>query len=337
MANKELRVTGAWTQLLSDWLDQENLIAPSLRAQLDSLKSTDLVAVRRWQALLEEAIALRPLAKAPALAIGAGVKPRHVGLLGYLVLSCRSLGEALLAYQRYESLFYGRNLVEVSATGDHMQLRWLAADTTGELADTVSIAALVSFLRRLLPDPHELTATRVSFTFAEPADGRHAYEDYFGCEVSFAADYTQVEFPLAYLGLALEHTDPSLKMLLDRQAQALLAALPDVDPFVRSVQQLLLQGLPEGLQLSQVAQALHLSERSLQRRLSQRHSSWRQLLEETRRSLADHYLRDASLSLAEVALLLGYSEHSAFSRACQSWHRQSPLKRRLSLKEALIP
>lgn len=331
---KPLRVTGAWTQLLSDWLDQQNLIAPGLRAQLDSLGPTDLVPMARWRALLAEAHSLRPGDPSLGLAIGAGVKPRHVGPLGYLVLSCRTLGEAMLAYQRYESLFYGRNLVEAALEEGEMLLRWRAEDATGELADTVSIAALISFLRRLLDAPAQpgLAPTQVDFTFDMPAANQPAYADFFGCPVVFGAAHTCVRFPLAYLQLALPHNDPSLRRLLDRQAQALLAAQPDADTFERALQQALLKLLPEGrAQLPQVASALHLSVRSLQRRLAERHTNWQQLLDHTRMTLADHYLADASLSLADIALLLGFSEHSAFSRACRHWHGQSPARRRKSL------
>ena len=330
-APKPLRVTGAWTQLLSDWLDQQHLLAPELRAQLDSLRPSDLVPMLRWQALLAQAQSLRPQAPALGLAIGAGVRPRHVGPLGYLVLACRTLGEAMLAYQRYESLFYGRNLVEAQLAQDEMQLRWRAEDATGELADTVSIAALVSFLRRLLdaPDQPLLSPTQVDFTFTVPAASQSAYTDFFGCPVTFGATHTCVRFPLAYLQLVLPHNDPSLRQLLDRQAQALLDAQPDADTFERALQQALLKLLPEGrAHLPQVASALHLSVRSLQRRLAERASSWQQLLDHTRMTLADHYLADASLSLADIALLLGYSEHSAFSRAYRSWHGQPPKCRR---------
>lgn len=325
--NKALRVTGAWTQLLSDWLDQQNLIAPALRVQLDSLRPTDVVPMARWQALLSEASLLKPSDQTLGLAIGAGVKPRHVGPLGYLVLSCRTLGEAMLAYQRYESLFYGRNVVEAALVQHDMQLRWRASDSTGKLADSVSIAALITFLRRLLgaSTQSELAPTQVAFTFEVPAASRLAYEQFFACPVTFGADFTCVSFPPAYLQWVLPHNDPSLRQLLDRQAQALLAALPDADPFERALQQALLKLLPEGrAQLPQVAQALHVSVRSLQRRLGERNTSWQRLLDHTRMTLADHYLADAALSLVDIALLLGYSEHSAFSRAYRGWHGYAP-------------
>jgi AraC-like DNA-binding protein len=331
-----LRVTGAWTQLLSDWLDQENLIAPTLRAQLDSLRPTDIVPISRWQQLLSEAAALRPerlgQGSAIGLDIGAMVKPRHVGLLGYLVLSCRTLGEAMLAYRRYESLFYGRNLAEVVVREGEAQLRWPADVTTGELADSVSIAGLITFLRRLLEDASRPTPApgAIDFVFSQPdADTSRRYEDFFRCPVAFGKPFTRVRFPITYMQLLLPHSDSSWRELLDSQAQALLTAIPDADPFTQAVQQTLMQLLPEGKgRLPQIAKALHLSVRTLQRRLDVRQLNWQQLLDQTRMTLANKYLADTSLSLSDTALLLGFSEHSAFSRAFRRWHGQTPRRRR---------
>ncbi|MDX1802468.1 MAG: AraC family transcriptional regulator ligand-binding domain-containing protein [Alcanivorax sp.] len=323
-----MRVTGAWVQLLSDWLDQQNLPAPELRTALDSRGPADIVPLPLWRELLARAVALRPRQLAPALAIGALVQPRHVGVLGYLTLTCQTLGEAMLAYQRYESLFYGRDLVEVRGDGEQMMVRWPASVSVGELADSVSIAAMITFMRRLVEDPP--VPTRVSFVFEAPSPAIcQAYEAFFGCPVVFGASHTCVAFPLHFLAISLPHSDASLRTLLDRQAQALLQALPDSDGFDRALQQTMVRLLPEGdVTIKRVAAQLHVSVRTLQRRLEQRQLNWQMLLDRTREQLADHYLADRSLTLGDIAMLLGYSEHSAFSRAFRHWTGQTPAQAR---------
>lgn len=77
-----LRVTGAWTQLLSDWLGREALPAPAIRARLAAFAPDDVVTLKVWRDVLDQAAALRPGLLAPGLAIGAGVKPHHVGGVG---------------------------------------------------------------------------------------------------------------------------------------------------------------------------------------------------------------------------------------------------------------
>jgi len=69
---------------------------------------------------------------------------------------------------------------------------------------------------------------------------------------------------------------------------------------------------------------LHERERTLQRRLEEEASSFVQLLNETRRELAEQYLNRLHLSLAQAAYLLGFSEQSSFFRACKRWFGLPP-------------
>jgi len=331
-----IRVTGAWTQLLADWLDHERLPAPEIRAALARWAPDDIVPIPVWRALLERATTLRPLLSAPGLAIGARVQPRHVGVMGYVVLASSNLGEALLAYRRYERLFYGADLAEVSAQGTDTEIRWrrdhLALGLAlGQLADSVGIAALITFLRRQVehaPPPSLITFNNPAP--ANPADPA-AYAAFFGCPVRFGDTYTRVRFPAGYLAIPMLHSDPGLRALLDRQAQALLLALPNSDRFDRALQQVMFKLLPDAAAtLPRAARELHVSVRTLQRRLDARDITWQALLDRTREQLARQYLADRSLTLGDIALLLGYSEQSAFNRAFRRWTRQTPARMRIS-------
>lgn len=327
-----MRVTGGWIQLLTDWLDHYQFPAPDLRLLLDSRRQDEAVPLALWQQLLERASELPATAVVPALEIGAQVRPRHVGVLGYLSLASWTLGESLQVYQRYEQLFYGRQLVRVSMQGDLVVLRWDADASTGVLADTVAIAALVSFLRRVLP--HVSAVARVGFVFAAPDDrSRAAYNAFFGCQVGFGAAATEVALPVSWLAHRLPHSDPDVREQLDRQARALLLALPEADAFDIALQQALVRRLPEGeVGLALVAADLCLSVRSLQRRLQQRGLTWRTLLDRTRQRLAETYLADTTLQLGEVALLLGFSEQSALNRAFRRWTGTTPARWRRNLR-----
>ncbi len=64
--------------------------------------------------------------------------------------------------------------------------------------------------------------------------------------------------------------------------------------------------------------------RTLQRKLSEENTSYKELLDETRRELANQYLRQATLSVSEVTYLLGFSEPSNFSRAFKRWTGRTP-------------
>ncbi len=328
MANL-MRVTGAWVQLLTQWLDREQLAAPELRAALASRAADDAVPTSAWADWLARAVALRPHQVAPALAIGAAVQPRHVGVLGYLVAAAGTLAEAAAAYRRYERLFYGVDIAQTAMIAGELEIRWPRSDPPlGHLADSVAIAALVTFLRRQAepaPPPSRIAFVNPPVGAAE----QQAYESFFGCPVQFGDSHTRVRFPAAALALPMRHADPGLRALLDRQAQAMLLALPESDSFDRALQQVMLRQLPDGsATLRRAAHDLHLSVRTLQRRLDRRGQTWQQLLDQMRMQLAHQYLTDPSLSLGDVALLLGYSEQSAFNRAFRRWTGQTPRRAR---------
>jgi AraC-like DNA-binding protein len=73
-----------------------------------------------------------------------------------------------------------------------------------------------------------------------------------------------------------------------------------------------------------VAAALHLSERSLQRRLAEAGTRYGEILRDTRHQLACSYLRDPRVSIGEIAWLLGFADQSSFTRAFRRWEGRSP-------------
>lgn len=333
-----IRVTGAWTGLLSDWLDREGLDAGPLRMALARWASRDNVPVPVWRDTLAQGLALVPDRVAPELGVGACVLPGHVGVLGYLVLASDTLGEAMLAYQRYETLFYGASLAEIEVVGDQAEMRWPSSDNElGQQADGVAIAALVTFMRRQIDQPPPPSA--VSFLEKVDAQTAQAYEAFFGCPVTWNDSHVRVRFPLHYLGLPMPRRDPTLRELLDRQARALLRALPESSGHSsntdRQLQQVLLKLLADGEPtLARAASAMHMSPRTLQRRLARHQLSWQQWLDRSREQLARQYLADPSLTLTDIALLLGFSEQSAFTRAYRRWSGNSPgRERRLWLSD----
>ena len=112
---------------------------------------------------------------------------------------------------------------------------------------------------------------------------------------------------------------------LDRHAQALQQKLDRAPSLAFRVRELLVERLRDGEpDQPSIARALGLSERTLQRRLSEENASFASLVDEVRADLARLYLGDPKLAIFEIAFLLGYSEPSAFNRAFKRWTGQSP-------------
>ena len=135
------------------------------------------------------------------------------------------------------------------------------------------------------------------------------YEDFFGGPVRFEQPSTRLVLSLRDLALPLRGADAALLALLDAQAEWLLQQVAAVSEPVAVWRQALVGLIRSGrTSLADLAHSLQMSPRSLQRRL------------------AEAYLRDPNVELAEVALLLGYSEQSAFTRAFRQWTGQAPLQ-----------
>jgi AraC-like DNA-binding protein len=128
------------------------------------------------------------------------------------------------------------------------------------------------------------------------------------------------------------NADPLLSRIVVRNAEALLAERPAAAETAAGKVRRILSGLlgddESGVSLAAVAARLHMSERSLQRRLADEGLTFDAILDELRRELALRYLADEKVAIAEIAYLLGYSEPSAFHRAFKRWMGTTPAEAR---------
>lgn len=281
------------------------------------------VPVSRWAAML--ARAARQLDEPTlGLSVGARIQPAHFGVLGYLTLCCATLADALTRLAEYERLVYDVNRVRVTPTADGVRLQWGdERGRPGALVDECAIAALVAYARNITARP-DAAPLSVRFINPPPAD-LAPYRDWFGCEVGFAATTTVVDLPLALLAAPLRAPDAALHALLDGQARSLLARLPPADDLESRLREVIAAALRYGeATLAGCAARLHLSTRTLQRRLDAAGSNFQQALDATRRQLAESWLADRRLKLAEIAHLLGYTDQAAFTRAFQRWTGRPP-------------
>jgi AraC-like DNA-binding protein len=161
---------------------------------------------------------------------------------------------------------------------------------------------------------------KVEYAFPEPSCA-DAYAQTFGCPVHFNRPHNVMEFSDSDLVAALPDTPAigSGTPVLARLAQATQPC------FGARVQELLASMLPKGPpHRDAVAARLMMSERTLQRRLAEEGTSFTTLVDDTRRELAKQSLEAGELSLKMLSFQLGFSEPSAFYRACKRWFGMTP-------------
>lgn len=173
-----------------------------------------------------------------------------------------------------------------------------------------------------------LSPLSVALAFDNPA-GQAAYEGYFGCPVEQGAASTTLVLPLAAYREApvgsdvARHFDPVLEQRL-ASLETTTGWAPKVATFIR--RHLVDTGTEPTL--AGAAEMLNVSPRSLQRHLTSETTSFQDVLDETRRELARQWLSSRQArrarNMTELALVLGFSSSSAFSRAFRRWFDKTP-------------
>lgn len=263
------------------------------------------------------------------LHLGEAVRPGYYGVLGYLIMSCATLADALHRQARYASLVgnLGRVLLDdeperpgTEALVAHSWQPLLAQQQRHQSEET--LAGWVSFGRWI--SGLDIAPTEVRFQHSAPPDtAEHAR--IFRCPVLFDQPDNALVFPKRLLAAPLNQADAQVRGMLDAYADRLLAELNQGRSVLDQARLELARQLPEqGPNLEAIAAALALSPRTLQRRLREGGLSFSQLVDETRQQLALHYLRDPALELTEIAFLVGFSEPGSLVRAFRRWTGTSP-------------
>lgn len=242
--------------------------------------------------------------------------------LGMVVVTGGSLSQVLGRVARYSSLLSDTLHIETSQNAEELVLVMTSAQNEPHWrALEFGLALILRMLKTLFG--HQVRPLSVELPFNNPA-GQADYERYFGCPVHQQRDAAVMIFDLR----EEPHSPSNSPALIQRFEQMLdeqLAALKQPATWTEKVSRLIAQRLNEGEpSLNDIAGALHTSARSLQRHLSDECQKFQDVLDETRRKLAQEALKQKNMSLTELAFVLGFSSSSAFSRAYKRWFGEAP-------------
>ncbi|MBI2748952.1 MAG: AraC family transcriptional regulator [Burkholderiales bacterium] len=260
------------------------------------------------------------------LQVGERVKLGTYSVYGLILLSCRDFGQVFQQTLRYEGLAHDLGRSSLSVTGNIAEYRWHShfPQASRHLAESV-FAGVRVFGAWLAGGP--LPPADVSFTHAAPVDCSE-HRRIFGTDVRFDAPDNCARFDATLLSLPVPNADVALYPVLQQHAEALLQQKlrqqqsADIVTQVRtSIARNLAQ---DNARLTAVALDVGLNQRTLQRKLQEAGASFQQVLDQTRQELAEGYLQQRSLSLVDIAFLLGYQDQSAFNHAFKEWMGVSP-------------
>lgn len=269
--------------------------------------------------------AIHELSRDPAIGLKLGNenRPEHYTQIAIAALYSRTFGEALQRIARYKRLTSPQEIrITERAKECAVEFVWLLAETT-EAPTWVDMCFswTVTIGRRGTGLP--INPVRVELRRAET--NRRLYEEYFGCPVKFGARRNKLFFRTEDVNQPFVTHNPELLELVAPQLEAELKQRLADGPLrehAKGILKRLLAG--EKPRLEDVALELRVSARTLQRRLFEEGITFHNLVEEARREMAQHYLRQPSLELNETAYLLGYEDPNSFIRAFHKWEGTSP-------------
>ncbi|MHB1192113.1 MAG: AraC family transcriptional regulator [Longimicrobiales bacterium] len=245
-------------------------------------------------------------------------------VLDYLILASATVGEGVRRFARFFGLIADAVTLDIQeGDGDHcLCLTMRGGGPVPPVYVDYVFAALIGRIRTW--GRADLAVCGIDLHRPEPPAAAR-YSEFFRAPVRFGAAADRLCLCDAEWDAPIEGADAALAELLEAHARILAQRIPHAaSGFTAEVERTLTEALPEGRSASQVARALHVSVRTLQRKLVEEGTTFREEVDSVSARLAVDYLVDPKVSIAEVAFLLGFSEPSSFNRAFRRWTGESP-------------
>ncbi|MEK4188470.1 AraC family transcriptional regulator [Paenibacillus sp. FSL L8-0494] len=203
-----------------------------------------------------------------------------------------------------------------------IELEWQHPGHSGPpLLLGLTLAFLLELGRRGTGLP--LTAQLVEFS--QPIGNVKILEAYFGCRIQIDAQYNRLTLRRNDLNHPFISYNEELLEILTPVLDRTLAEQKGTRSITERVKWIMKRSFSGGRpDIQAVAKVLSMSDRTLQRRLTEENTSFKQLLTQARHEQAREYLADSSLDIKEVAFLIGYEDQNSFYRAFRLWEGDTP-------------
>jgi AraC-like DNA-binding protein len=248
------------------------------------------------------------------------------GVVGYLARNSSTLGMAFKQAIRFSNLISDVFHIALRTEGDNAEFIYSRPipETFTIMGIELTLARTVVTLKAVVGDDFYLK--KAAFQYPQPSY-LEKYQQVFGLRVDFEQPENLVCFPVEYLQQEIPGSQDYLHEILDQRANEQLARFEKAKGTTYEVRKSILDHLPTGdANVEIVAKQLHISRQTLFRKLKAEGTSFQEILDDIRKSLASNYLRDDKYSVMETAFLLGFSEPSTFHRAFKRWYGQTPLE-----------
>lgn len=324
LENHMLGLSGLFDEMAAQgWTASELLLGTGLSPE--SIHDVSFRLSHRQKVLLFRNV--QRLTRDPLIGLRSGQRLRlsDFGVYGYALVSSQSFGQAValgirhikLAGPVLEKAFRIENGIAMFEGYDLIAL--------GNLLPLVSefwFSSMQKLIECVLERPFQ--AEQLLLPYPAPPHAAE-YAKVFHCPIRFDAGVMQWHFNADLLDLACPNANAITANMCRQFCEGMIGAMDHKEPeFVTIIRLALLSGQGRFLNAEDMANRLHISKRTLHRRLAVLGMSYQELVDEVRRHIADEYLRDTTLNIDEIAERTGFSDASNFRKAYRRWSGISP-------------
>jgi len=260
------------------------------------------------------------------LHFGQQFQPRDLGMWGYAAISSPNLGSALDNLVRLFHFHQESSAMQLVKGADglmRLEYQIYSSEIVERRQDAELSLGMFTNVIRDCCGP-KWAPVEVHFEHPRPEFWKE-HETAFDAPVYFSQPTNALLFRPELLERSMPGRDLQLLTMMQTCLESLGSHRPGDDGLVDRVKTAIRVSLPGGYpSLDQIAMSLRVPAAAIQRELSAAGLTYKDAVETTRQSLARMYLDQRQLPLTEIALLLGYSELSAFTRAFTRWTGASP-------------
>jgi AraC-like DNA-binding protein len=249
------------------------------------------------------------------------------GMYGFAILSSVNYRQTMQFAMRYQQL--ATPLCEIVFTEDGQRGIWTLAPVPLPRIDARLYRFIVEKQFGIILSLHRdvmdqaFAPRELHVAFAPPNDASE-YPGIFGCPVLFRQSENRFIYDAAWLDgtpkLGSELTYPTVVKVCDDLIEQLSLQVG----LAGKVRKCLMVNLMRPIDFDAVASDLHMSGRTLRRKLKEEKTSFRKVADQLRMDMAIKYLRDSELTVEDIASTLGFSDAANFRHAFRRWTKASP-------------
>jgi AraC-like DNA-binding protein len=312
---------------IADYIEEKGYNSEGWLAQFelsleDIASDKTLLDYSRFEKLILNAITLLGEAEV-GLSLGGRLPINSHGALGFALLNCHTLRQAIELFQRYISIRTPLLALKLSPSSSKLKIELVELFDIGAIRRPFVETVILTFQQSLnFVCQNKAIFSRIELSYAQP-EYWQTYQDLLGCEVLFSQNSHALYVDMAILDKSFGRTDQKSFKQAEAFCQSELERLKNTNRIVGQLRTLLILSNAESRNLSAVAERLHLSPRTLHRYLEKEHTSFKQILDEVRHTLAKQLFAQ-NFSVKMTAYELGYADVANFRRAFKRWQGCSP-------------